>query len=189
VNYHGRRWCIDKRFFWFLSFNPDIFEHLGEITFPITPLLSRQYQSLCISLQPILFPHLLIEKPSHILIVHSSQPLMHAAHHSYVVIIQYVHLLHIEEHRQIPLLIREKELCDGLWDEGHGDVGGLLGDNLFYIILILFHEGGPDEGVFNWLFRFGRGWGSLWFHGNTSLHEGLELGLEGFEGFESESEI
>jgi hypothetical protein len=73
---------------------------------------------------------------------------MHAAHHSYVVIVQYVHLLHIEKHRQVPLLIREEELCDGLRDEGHGDVGGLLGDDLFNIILILFHEGGP-EGVFH----------------------------------------
>jgi hypothetical protein len=71
---------------------------------------------------------------------------MHAAHHAYVIIIENVHLLHIEKHRKISLLIREKELCNCLWDKSHGDISGLLWDNLLYIILILFHEGG-SEGV------------------------------------------
>ena len=47
---------------------------------------------------------------------------MHAAHHADVIVVQDVYLLHVEEHRQVPLLVREKKLCHGLRDKSHGDI-------------------------------------------------------------------
>ena len=67
---------------------------------------------------------------------------MHAAHHSYIVVIEYVDLLHVEEHRQAPLLVGEKKLGDGLRDESDWGVCRLRRDDLLYIILGFFHEGG-----------------------------------------------
>lgn len=142
VDYHGRGGCVHDWLFWFLSFDPNILEHLREITLPIGPLFTRQYQPLSISLHPILFPDLLIKEPSDILIIHCSQPLMHAAHHSNIVVVEYVDLLHVEEHRQVPLLVRKKKLGNGLRDESDRGVSGLRRDDLLDIILGFFHEGG-----------------------------------------------
>jgi len=186
VDYHRRGGCVHDWLFWLLSFNPYILEHLREITLPIGPLFTRQYQPLSISLHPILFPDLLIKEPSDILVINRPQPLVHAAHHPYIVVVEYVDLLHVEEHRQVPLLVRKKKLGHGLRDESDRDVSGLRRDDLLDITLGFFHEGG-SEGVFHGFFGFGGG--TLGFHRDASLHEGLELGLEGFEGFKSEPEI
>jgi len=186
VDYHGRGGCVYHGFFWLLSFDPNILEHLREVTLPIGPLLTWKYQPLSISLHPILFPYLLIKEPSDILVINRPQPLMHAAHHSNIVVVEYVDLLHVEEHRQVPLLVGEKKLGNGLRDESDRGVSGLRRDDLLNITLGFFHEGG-SEGVFHGFFGFGGG--TLGFHRDASLHEGLELGLEGFEGFKAEPEI
>jgi hypothetical protein len=50
--------------------------------------------------------------------------------------------LHVEEHRQVPLLVRKKKLSHGLRDESDRAVRGLRGDDLLNITLGFFHEGG-----------------------------------------------
>lgn len=118
---HYYRWRLygNLRLLYLLSFNADIFEHLGEITFPISAFLTRQYQTLCICFQTIFFAQFFIKKSCNVLVVNGSEAFMHTAHDSDVVVIKKIDLLHLEEHRQVALFVSEKELCNGLRNECH----------------------------------------------------------------------
>lgn len=102
---------------WLFILDAHIFEHFGEVTLSVCALLPWQDQPLSLSFERVHLPYLLIEETSHVLVINRSQSLMHATHHSDVVVVKQIYLLHVQKLGKLASFIGKEKFCHSLWDK------------------------------------------------------------------------
>lgn len=79
--------CVIRLLLVSTSTDIDVLEHPREVAFAIRAFLTWEYQPLRVRLHSMVLPHSVIKELGHILVVDRTESLMHAGHHTDVVVV------------------------------------------------------------------------------------------------------
>ena len=92
-------------------------KHQSVVALPVGALLTRKDKALALPLEAMLLPKLLVEEFGDKGVIDRSEPLMHAGHHTDVVIVYLINFLKVELFWHVPIFVREYKLGDSLRHE------------------------------------------------------------------------